>query len=167
MWPAYLNKPAPELDDVSAIIITGSHSMVTDQDDWSMALCAWLRSHRSKCIPTLGICYGHQLISQAFGGQVDYYPQGKELGTVSIQLTEAGISDPLLGVLPRSFLGHVAHSQTVLQLPPGARILAKNDFEQHHAFVLDDCIWGVQFQPEFNAGITEAYTHTLGTGTLC
>ncbi|ATW26509.1 glutamine amidotransferase [Candidatus Formimonas warabiya] len=166
VWPVYQKLPAPEWEDVSAVIITGSHSMVTDNEDWSLDLCTWVKSNRWRNIPTLGICYGHQLIARAFGGEVGYHPGGKELGTVKIALTEEGIRDPLLGVLPEVFEGHVTHAQTVWELPPRARILARNDFERHQAFVIDDCIWGVQFHPEFNAGITLGYLEEQKTGIL-
>lgn len=39
----YRYKSLPDLRDVSAIIITGSHSMATDYDNWSIYLSQWLR----------------------------------------------------------------------------------------------------------------------------
>ena len=62
-----------------------------------------------------------------------------------------------MGSLPETFPGYASHAQTVLKLPPGAKLLAKNEFEPHQAFVLDGHIWGVQFHPEFNRGITCSY----------
>ena len=151
------NKSLPDLRDVSAIIITGSHSMVTDCNNWSIYLSQWLRDVMHKSIPVLGICYGHQLLAQAFGGYVDYHPKGKEIGTVNIELTAQGEKDPLMGALPKTFLGHVTHAQTVITLPVNGRLLAKNNFEEHHAFSINENIWGVQFHPEFNADVTREY----------
>lgn len=147
----------PDLKEVPGVIITGSHSMVTDREAWSVATEKYLREIAKESIPVLGICYGHQLICQAFGGTVGYHSEGKEVGTVNIELTEEGKKDELLGILPDSFLGHVVHSQTVVKLPADAKLLARNDFEMHHAFVICGNIWGVQFHPEFNFGITKAY----------
>ena len=79
--------------------------MVTEQDDWSIQLARWLKNTSALSIPTLGICYGHQLIAAAWGGTVDYHPGGKEVGTVNIELTEAGKNDVLLGSMPERFLG--------------------------------------------------------------
>lgn len=161
VWSVFYDKAVPGLEDVSAIIITGSHAMVTDYEDWSVMLSNWLIDNASKNIPTLGICYGHQLLADTLGGVVDYHPKGQELGTVKIELTEEGKRDPLLGHLPEVFLAHVAHSQTVLKLPVNARILAKNSFDSHHAFALNNHIWGVQFHPEFNAGVTASYIEEI------
>lgn len=157
--PIYVTKSVPPLTDVSAVIITGSHAMVTDRDEWSRYLAHWLKNIRIVSIPTLGICYGHQLIADAWGGTVNYHPNGKEVGTVTVELTEAGKKDALLGCLPERFLGHVMHAQTVTKLPCNARILAKNSFESHQAFVIDENVWGVQFHPEFNADIMRSYIH--------
>ncbi len=153
----YENKVLPKLADVSAAIITGSHAMVTDREAWSVALAGWLRDISLQSVPVLCICYGHQLIADALGGAVDYHPAGKEIGTVDVRLTAAGKADPLLGSLPETFPGHVFHAQTVRKLPANAKLLAYNSFEPHHAYVVNDHIWGVQFHPEFNAGITRRY----------
>ncbi|MDS1029810.1 glutamine amidotransferase [Bacillota bacterium LX-D] len=155
--PIYEKLWLPEYDTISGAIITGSHAMVTEEEEWSEYVAEWLPNIPSGSLPVLGICYGHQLLAHAFGGQVGYHPGGMEFGTVDIQLTEEGQKDQLLGFLPNNFLGHVAHTQTVLKLPAGAKLLAQNEFESHHSFVVRGNIWGVQFHPEFNAGITSAY----------
>ena len=94
----------PAYDTVSGVIITGSHAMVTDREDWSEFVAKWLRGIAANTLPVLGICYGHQLLAHAWGGDVGYHPQGKEIGTVGIDLTAAGCKDPLLSCMPRSFI---------------------------------------------------------------
>lgn len=157
----YKNENLPEAKDISAVIITGSPAMVTDREPWSVKVEKYLRDIADKDIPVLGICYGHQLICQAFGGTVGYHEKGDEIGTVKIELTEEGKKDILLGVLPDNFLGHVIHSQTALEVPKGAKILARNDFEKHHAFVIHNNIWGVQFHPEFNGEVINEYVSEM------
>jgi GMP synthase - Glutamine amidotransferase domain len=157
VWPIYEKDMLPAVEDISAVIITGSHSMVTDNEVWSIKLGEWLRKLSELSIPILGICYGHQLLAQAFGGVVNYHPKGPEFGTVNIYTTVEGKKDPLLGAMPDIFPGHAAHSQSIIQLPDDAVVLARNEFENNHAFVINKNIWGVQFHPEFNSGIIKAY----------
>ena len=146
----------PAYEEISGVVITGSHAMVTDREEWSEFTAGWLREIPAGSLPVLGICYGHQLLAYALGGEVGYHPQGVELGTTAIELTAAGQLDPLLGAMPQHFIAHVAHAQTVLRLPPGATLLARNEFEPHHAFVVGGNLWGVQFHPEFTAEIEQA-----------
>jgi len=149
----------PKVEEVAGIIITGSHSMITDNEEWMLNISNWIKLFLDESIPILGVCFGHQLLAKTFGGEVGYHPGGKEFGMTEINLTAEGKRDKLIGVLPEKFLSYVAHSQTVLSLPPGAVLLAQNDFEKHHAFCLNNHIWGIQFHPEFNAGVVNMYIH--------
>ncbi|OWW18230.1 glutamine amidotransferase [Noviherbaspirillum denitrificans] len=151
----------PDMDKVAAAVVTGSHSMVSDRAPWSENLAAWLRSAVEENIPVLGICYGHQLLAHALGGEVGYHPDGIELGTVCVSRTKAANDDPLFGGLPDEFPAHVVHRQSVLRLPPGAVRLACNDFEPHHAFRAGEIAWGVQFHPEFSADAMSGYVTEL------
>ena len=149
--------PLPAPDECASVVITGSHAMVTDRLPWSVALEEWIPLLLEKQVPILGICYGHQLLAQAAGGEAGFHPQGKEIGTVDVKLLPTAAGDPLFHALPPSFAAHVTHSQTVLTLPIGAQLLAANAFEPHHAFRLGDCAWGVQFHPEYSANIMRSY----------
>jgi GMP synthase (glutamine-hydrolysing) len=151
--------PLPAYDTLSGVVVTGSHSMVTDHHDWSERTAAWLAGAVEKRVPTLGICYGHQLLAYAMGGKVGDNPKGHEYGTVEVRLNENAQHDPLLGGLPSLIMAHVGHAQSVLELPIQARLLASSDMDRHQAFVVDGCAWGVQFHPEFDAEVVRAYIH--------
>lgn len=150
------NKP-PELRDYDGFIVTGSPAMVTDNAPWSENLKPWLRSVQQYGKPLLAVCYGHQLLAEALGGKAGWHPQGREIGTVSINLTDAGKQDPLLGGLAPIFTAQVTHAQSALTLPPGATLLAYNDYEPHQAYRIGNNIWSVQFHPEFSADIMRGY----------
>lgn len=150
-------KHFPSMEAINGIIITGSHSMVTDKNHWILNLCNWILDISKKNIPILGICFGHQLLCEAFDGKVGYNEKGVEKGTVYINLTEEGKSDKLFKVLPEKFLGHTTHYQTIISAPLNSKVLAKNDFENHHAISIGDNIWGVQFHPEFTKEIMIEY----------
>ncbi len=149
--------PFPEEDECAGVVITGSHAMVTDNIPWSVNLKKWITFLLEAQIPVFGICYGHQLLAQAAGGHVNFHPHGKEIGTVSIELLPGCSDDPIFHGLPKSFLAHVTHSQSVLNLPKAAIRLAANTYEPNHAFRLGQCAWGVQFHPEFNVEIMRSY----------
>lgn len=150
-------EPLPPHRAVSGIVITGSHAMVTDRAPWSEALADWLAEAVPMGMPVLGVCYGHQLLAHALGGEVDYHPAGPEVGTVSVRLTPAARCDPLLARLPEAFHAHATHAQSVVRLPAGAVHLAGNDYEPHHAFRVGERAWGVQFHPEFDTDIMLTY----------
>ncbi len=147
----------PAAEACAGIVITGSHSMVTDDLSWRVRIEKWIPSLLAAKVPILGICFGHQLLARAAGGEVGFHPRGEEIGTTSIHLLPDAGHDVLFQGLPSTFRAQVSHSQTVLRLPPQAVCLAFNSYEAHHGFRIGGCAWGVQFHPEFNAGIMSAY----------
>ncbi|MBM3162014.1 MAG: glutamine amidotransferase [Chlorobi bacterium] len=154
---ACAGQPLPEPSSCCGVIVSGSHAMVTDNSAWSLAIEAWICLLVRKSVPFFGICYGHQLLGRALDGVAGYNPRGLEIGTVSISVTPEAGSDPLFGAIPRLFHAHAIHEQSVLELPPGAVCLARNEHEPHHAFRIGTCAWGVQFHPEYTVPVMNAY----------
>jgi len=109
----------------------------------------------------IGICFGHELMAMVLGGEAGYHPDGMEVGSVPITLTDQAEDDPLFSQLPRLFTGHVTHSQTALVLPKEAVLLASSDHDAHQAFRFGECAWGLQFHPEFDAEAIRFYTGVL------
>lgn len=147
--------PAPAT--LAGIVITGSHSMVSDAEPWSERLKPWLQQALSANVPILGVCYGHQLMASAFGGLSDYHPDGRESGTHDVQLTAEGKTDPLFRQLPMRFPAHLTHAQTVLEKPDCATVLAANAHDAHQALRFGPRQWSVQFHPEFTQAVMHAY----------
>lgn len=147
----------PDLSMCDGVIVTGSHSMVTDEEQWSQKTARWLSDAVERQMPLLAICYGHQLLAKAMGGVSGYHDEGMEIGTVEIHTTPHAHEDVLFSDFPQSFMGHTIHSQTVMTLPEGAVRLAFNGHDGNHAFRIGECAWGVQFHPEFDEAIMNAY----------
>jgi GMP synthase (glutamine-hydrolysing) len=147
----------PENGTYGGVVITGSHSMVTDGLRWSERTASWLALEVATGTPTLGICYGHQLLSHALGGLVQQNPFGWELGTVEVTLQEPALRDEVLGGWGTEIRVHVSHAQAVLRLPKNAIRLATNARDINQAFRVGRCAWGVQFHPEFDSEIVQAY----------
>ena len=154
---APLEPSLPDPATLAGIIITGSHSMVSDAEPWSERLKPWLQQAFKAGVPMFGVCYGHQLMASAFGGVSGYHPAGRESGTFRVELTSEGKKDALFGQLPGAFDAHLTHAQSVLEKPSGASILAANAHDPHQALRYGSHQWSVQFHPEFTPPVMRAY----------
>jgi GMP synthase (glutamine-hydrolysing) len=153
----FAGEPLPVDFDYAGVVVTGSWSMVTDREPWSEASGDYLREAAQRGRPILGVCYGHQLLAQAFGGSVGFNPEGRHAGTARLELTAAAESDPLFAGFSSPMLVQVSHSQRVLAPPPGALLLGHCARDPYHAFRLGESCWGVQFHPEFDATVSRRY----------
>ena len=152
----------PAREGFAGAIVTGSAAMVTDRHPWSEHSAAWLRDAAHAGMPLLGICYGHQLIAHALGGEVGENPAGREMGTVHLDVLPAAATDPLFSGLPDRFPAQATHLQSVLRLPEGAHVLASSAQDGIHAFRWGDCTWGLQFHPEFSTTHMRGYIRARG-----
>lgn len=101
-------------------------------------------------LPTLAICLGHQLLAEAFGGEVEVeHPDGGEHGAIPVAWQDTARSDPLLSRLAEGNSSLVAesHSDAVTRLPDGATPLASSERYPNQAFRIGSAV-GVQFHPE-------------------
>ncbi|MEO5565762.1 MAG: glutamine amidotransferase [Luteimonas sp.] len=151
--------PLPERAGFAGTIVTGSAAMVTDHHDWSERSAQWLRESAQAGMPLLGICYGHQLLAHALGGEVGDNPAGREMGTVALELEPGAADDILFGDLPTCFQAQATHLQSVLRLPDGAVPLARSALDACHAFRWGDAAWGLQFHPEFSTTHMRGYVN--------
>src|SRR5262245_10089655 len=86
----------PNPKDYGGIVITGSASSLADtpRPPWmEEAADLVVRAHAAGT-PTLGVCFGHQLIGWAFGGRVVENPLGWEIGSHDIDVHDHGRGDP-------------------------------------------------------------------------
>ena len=153
----YEGETLPDPHEPAGVVVTGSSALVSAREPWSERAAAWLREAVATGTPLLGICYGHQLLAHALGGRVGRNPRGREIGTVALELHAAAREDPLLGGLPAQLKVQATHVESVLELPPGARLLASSATDPHQAFACGERAWGVQFHPEFDAEVVRTY----------
>jgi GMP synthase (glutamine-hydrolysing) len=95
-------------------------------------------------IPTLGICYGAQLLALDLGGRVDKTGAG-EYGKVELRAQEGA----LFSTLPPEQTAWMSHRDTVIEPPAGAQVVATSEHTPVAAFEdRDRKVYGVQFHPE-------------------
>ena len=160
----YKGDPLPSIDSLRGVVITGSPAMVTERPDWSEASARWLaRIVESDSVPVLGLCYGHQLLAHALGGEVGPNPKGREMGTVQVTFhfeetdiaVRQGRPTPIFEV--GVYNGHMSHFESVLRPPVNAEILAHTALDPHSVLAFGPRQWGVQFHPEFDLEIMQGY----------
>ncbi len=64
--------------EAKAYIIFGSASSVNDRFEWQQKLAEFIHSKLVKGIPVMGICFGHQLMADFYGGSVAYCDPNKD-----------------------------------------------------------------------------------------
>lgn len=143
----------PEPGAAGGWVITGSRSSVVQPEPWAERLLDWIRDAAVASAPVLGVCYGHQAVCAALGGRVERHAAGWEIGTVEVELTEAGRRDPLFVGFPDRFLVQTTHEDDVVDLPPGAVLLAGNPHSPVQAAAVGRSIRTVQFHPEVTTPI--------------
>ncbi|WP_460797191.1 glutamine-hydrolyzing GMP synthase [Microbacterium sp. GXF0217] len=97
-------------------------------------------------IPTLGICYGFQVMARALGGEVANTGL-REYGATDAALT--GDGGVLLGGQPSNQNVWMSHGDQVAKAPEGFEVLASTDATPVAAFgSAEKCFYGVQWHPE-------------------
>jgi GMP synthase (glutamine-hydrolysing) len=145
--------PSPSyLEGMDAVFIGGAGQYSATEDyEWTAPLLDLVRRIVDEGRPLFGSCWGHQIIARALGGRVVYDPDQSELGCGWVELTEAGHNDPLFRRFPHRFRANMGHHDRVVELPPSAVELARND-QRNQAFRLTDApVYGTQFHSELDA----------------
>lgn len=145
-----LRRPAT-LIPCNAIVIAGSPFSVFEDAvrEQVRALEAVVREAHQRGIPALGICFGGQLIAQAFGGEVRRDKINEEWGTFPIFKLYCAPRDPLFDRMPPEFWAQCSHQDRIFFPPPDAVRLAGSRACPTQAFVLKGSkTYGVQFHPE-------------------
>jgi len=137
------------LDDCDAYLITGSRHSVYEPEPWIRRLEAYVRELHAARKRTIGICFGHQMMGLALGGNSARAPQGWGIGRHEVTVLA---QEPWMVPAAAHYGVFVSHQDQVLALPPGARLLAANAHCPHAMFVHDDVFLGIQGHPEFAAG---------------
>ena len=120
-------------------------------------------------IPQFGSCFANQLAVTAAGGACAASPKGREFGICrDIELNAAGRAHPMFERRESGFDALTSHQDEVVTLPPGATVLARNDWSEVQAVDVragNGRFWAVQYHPEYDLREI-ARLCTLRTGQL-
>ena len=152
--------PLPELDlaDYSAVIVGGSPFTSSDPSEHKSAiqhrvereLAGLLDRIVDQDFPFLGACYGVGTLGRHQGAVIDR-TFGEPLGAVEIELTDAGLADPLLRGMPARFTAFTGHKEACSSLPAHAVLLASSQTCPVHMFRIKENLYATQFHPELDA----------------
>lgn len=135
-----------DVAEYDAYLVTGSRAGVYEDHPWIAPLIAFLQRLRTARKPLAGVCFGHQVMAQAFGGAARKSEGGWVLGRLKQELTEEG--EWLFGEGPLWQLS--IHQDQVMELPPTARRLVNDRLSPNGALLYTDFpAISVQFHPEF------------------
>ena len=143
-WDIRLQGAPPR--EFDAVMVFGGDQNVGDEvlHPWLHEEYEALRHWVREGTPLLGVCLGAQTLAHALGAQVS--SAGTTLaGFYPSELTDEGVADPVLGVLPPRFEALNANAFR-FEIPDGAIELARGPVPQ--GFRVDGSAWAVQFHPE-------------------
>ena len=141
----------PSPDDFDALLITGSAAGAYDPLPWIEPLKAFLRAHRD--VPMVGICFGHQIMAEAFGGRVEKSVKGWGIGLNRYRVL---VREPWMDAAAE-FAIPASHQDQVVAPPPAAQVIAASDFTPYAALAYAGQP-SISFQghPEFEPAYAEA-----------
>jgi len=146
------------LDSISvdAVICSGSRRNVSMWEDWMAPASSLVRSSANSGRPTLGICFGHQLLCHALGAKVER-AESLSSGIWDLDFTDIGQDDELLTSHvsdDSSVAGLFTHQDHVITVPKSCSLICSTNHNRVTAVrVLSENgeplpSWGVQFHPE-------------------
>jgi GMP synthase-like glutamine amidotransferase len=141
----------PDRTSHDAFLITGSPAGVYDPLPWIEPLFEFIRS--ANAAKMVGICFGHQAMAQALGGQVIKSPKGWGAGLHNYDVVRP---QPWTNGEQRIAIPASHQDQVVVQ-PPGATVVAASDFTPFAALsYANRPAISFQFHPEFSPAYAKA-----------
>lgn len=134
----------PDPADFDGYVLSGSEKGVYDAAPWMDGLRQFLLAARDAGKPLFGVCFGHQIMADVFGGKAEKVG-GQEVGVRSFALDGAPAR------------GHVWHQDQVTKVPPGARVIGAADYCPVAALAYDFPALSVQFHPEYSAAYVSTF----------
>jgi len=142
--------------ECDAWLVTGSKYGVYDDEPWIEPLKAFLVTARERGVPMIGICFGHQIMAEAFGGRAEKSDRGWGCGAHEYEVLQRQdwMEDP-----GEAFSMYAMHQDQVTALPEDAVRLATSPFCENAMVAwgdpaIPDAI-SIQPHPEFTTALAK------------
>lgn len=157
-------QPLPPLAGLDAVLVTGSPFGVYDSPPWIDPLRAFIREAHAARLPMVGICFGHQIIADALGGDVRKSEKGWGVGRHTYDIVERA---PWMRDAGASFSLVASHQDQIITPPASARTLARSAHTGHAMLAWADApILTLQGHPEFSDSFAAALYGARRGGAL-
>lgn len=159
IWERWDETPPPSpLDSYGAIVCLGGSMHPTGPDSGEMIQLTDDRELLAEALraqtPVLSVCLGAELCTQAAGGGIRKLDT-LEVGWVDIELTSAGVEDPLIGPMGQVFKGFEWHSYGCL--PPEDAVILATSPASPQAWRIGETAWAIQFHAEVTLDDAESW----------
>ncbi len=136
-----------------ALVLSGSERSVTERESWMLEEEELLRAVVDAGVPVLAICFGHQLLAEAFGA--DLVTREKQTGLFEIRSLG---DDPVFEGAGETMIVPEQHSDQVAAVPRPFALIATSDYcpVQVMRHVEAPAVYGMQFHPCYAEGVFEA-----------
>jgi len=132
------NEPLPTLETFDGVVVSGSEYGVYDDTPWMQPLRDFLTATKEAGKPIFGICFGHQIMADVFGGKAEKVDSGYAVGVRAFDVAGKHVDT------------HVWHQDQVTEVPPGAKVTGMTGYCPVGALDYDFPACSVQFHPEYS-----------------
>jgi GMP synthase-like glutamine amidotransferase len=144
------------LSEQDGYICSPSRLSVYDDHQWLRDVEQLLRDMVTTETPYVGICFGHQLMAQALGATVQKANVGWGIGAKHYEVVEA---QPWMDSTADIVLA-ASHQDQVMQLPDGARLMARAPYCPVGGMLIGERAWTLQVHPEFSPALADSLLAT-------
>lgn len=141
--PVLEGAPLPDPEKLDGILITGSPAGVYDDLPWMDPLRTFIRRAYQARTRMVGICFGHQIIADALGGDVRKSEKGWGLGRHTYEVLA---SRPHFTPEVSSLSIACSHQDQVIAPPSAARVVLRSQFAPNAGLLYDNGA-ALTFQP--------------------
>jgi GMP synthase-like glutamine amidotransferase len=139
-------------EQYDAVVLTGSIANVTSHEAWMDKLYEHIQRLHAAKVKLIGICFGHQAIAHALGGEVA--PANPQVGNVAVDIVR-----PQAWMQPAKGSVYLlcGNFQQVVCLPEGAEAIGIQAHCPFPLYQIAEHILGCQYHPEFSPAYMRLY----------